>query len=121
MFRLKRKPSSGHLYKNVQRISCTEVTGTLQEIFSTYPSRKILIEYCSYSTPPARLINGYTVENTLCPFSIVKPTRCTSFFKFILLCSSILHVSDGFSIHHQESKTVHTASGIYIQILLTAC
>jgi len=23
-----------------------------------------------------------------------------------------LHVSDGFSVHHQESKTVHTASGI---------
>ena len=35
------------------------------------------------------------------------------FLIFILFCSSILHVSDGLSIHHQESKTVHTASGIY--------
>jgi len=25
---------------------------------------------------------------------------------------STLHVSDGLSFHHQESKTVHTASGI---------
>ena len=30
------------------------------------------------------------------------------FLKFILFCSSTQHVSDGLSIHHQESKTVHT-------------
>jgi len=34
------------------------------------------------------------------------------FFKFILFCSNTLHVSDGLSVHHQESKTVHTASDI---------
>jgi len=34
------------------------------------------------------------------------------FFKFILSCNGTLHVSDGLSAHHQESKTVHTASGI---------
>jgi hypothetical protein len=28
------------------------------------------------------------------------------------LLDSILHVSDGLSVHHQESKTVHTALGI---------
>ena len=33
------------------------------------------------------------------------------FLKFILFCSSTLHVSDGLSVHYQESKTVHTASG----------
>jgi hypothetical protein len=32
--------------------------------------------------------------------------------KFILFCSSTPHVSDGLSVHHQESKTVDTASGI---------
>ena len=26
--------------------------------------------------------------------------------------NNTLHVSDGLSVHHQESKTVHTASGI---------
>ena len=34
------------------------------------------------------------------------------FVKFILFCSSTVRVSDGLSVHHQESKTVHTASGI---------
>jgi len=34
------------------------------------------------------------------------------FLKFILFCSSTLHVLDSLSIHHQESKTVHTASVI---------
>jgi len=32
------------------------------------------------------------------------------FVKFILFCSSTLHVSNGISVHHQEHKTVHTAS-----------
>jgi len=39
----------------------------------------------------------------------------------LLFCSSTLHVSDGISLHHQESKTVHTASGNVIQVMLTAC
>jgi hypothetical protein len=44
------------------------------------------------------------------------------FFKFILFCSSNLHVSDCLPVRHQESKTVHTAAGVCVkQILLTAC
>jgi len=35
--------------------------------------------------------------------------QCT---KFILFWNDVLHVSDGFSVHHQEFKTVHTATGI---------
>ena len=35
--------------------------------------------------------------------------QCT---KFILLWNDPLHVSDGISVHHQEFKTVHTATGI---------
>ena len=34
------------------------------------------------------------------------------YLRFILFWNSILHVSDGLSVHHQESKTLHTASGI---------
>jgi hypothetical protein len=51
-----------------------------------------------------------------------KTNEMHQFFNFILFCSSTLHVSDGFSVHHQDSKAVHTASGIeYVkQILLTA-
>ena len=32
--------------------------------------------------------------------------------KFILFWNDTLHVSDGLSLHHQEFKTVHTATGI---------
>jgi len=32
--------------------------------------------------------------------------------KFILFYNDPLHVSDGLSVHHQELKTVHTATGI---------
>jgi len=41
-----------------------------------------------------------------------KTNEMHQFLKFILFCSSTLHVSNGLSVHHQESKTVHTASGI---------
>jgi hypothetical protein len=59
-----------------------------------------------------RLINRKKYYNCI---SIVKPTRCTNvsnLFYFILFWSNTLHVSEGFSVHHQEFKTVHTATGI---------
>ena len=34
------------------------------------------------------------------------------FLKFILFWNNTLHVLDGLSVHHQEFKTVHTATGI---------
>jgi hypothetical protein len=34
------------------------------------------------------------------------------FIKFILFWNNSLHVLDGLSVHHQEFKTVHTATGI---------
>jgi hypothetical protein len=39
-------------------------------------------------------------------------SKMHQFLKFILFCNSTLHVSDGLSVHLQESKAVHTASGI---------
>ena len=32
--------------------------------------------------------------------------------KFILFWNDYIHVSDGLSVHHQEFKTGHTATGI---------
>ena len=32
--------------------------------------------------------------------------------KFILFWNNTVHISDGLSVHHQESKTVRAASGI---------
>jgi hypothetical protein len=63
-------------------------------------------------TLPTRLHGVITQKITMeLFFSIVKPTSCTSFSNLFLFCTSTLHVSDGLSVHHQESKTVHTASG----------
>jgi hypothetical protein len=45
--------------------------------------------------------------------SIVKPTRCTNFSSLFCFGNNTLHVSDDLSFHHQEFKTVHTATGIY--------
>ena len=43
--------------------------------------------------------------------SVVKPTRCMNVSN-LFYWSNTLHVSDGLSVHHQEFKTVHTATGI---------
>ena len=40
----------------------------------------------------------------------VQPTRC-NVSQFIYFCKTLKHVSDDFSVHHQELKTAHTASG----------
>jgi len=42
---------------------------------------------------------------------IAKPTRCTSVSNLFYF-EMTLHVSDGLFVHHQEFKTVHTATGI---------
>ena len=41
---------------------------------------------------------------------IIKQMRCTNFSSLFL--EQILYVSDSFSVHHQESTTVHTAIGL---------
>jgi hypothetical protein len=40
---------------------------------------------------------------------------------FSYLLNIVLHVSDGLPVHHQESKTVHTASDICHKGSLNAC
>jgi hypothetical protein len=52
-------------------------------------------------------------------FLIIKPTRCANFsnqrdapISQIYFWNRTLHVSDSFSVHHQESSTVHTATRI---------
>ena len=50
-----------------------------------------------------------------------KTNQMHQFLKFILFCSSTQHVSDSLSVHHQESKTVHTASGICHTGSVAAC
>ena len=52
---------------------------------------------------------GLRTESNSLITSIVKPTRCT-ISQIYFIWNNTLHVSDGLSVHHQESKTVHTAS-----------
>jgi len=54
----------------------------------------------------------FTFSQLLNTVSIVKPTRCTCVSNLFLFWNDTLHVSDGLSVHHQEFKTVHTATGI---------
>ena len=44
--------------------------------------------------------------------SIVKPTRYTNVSNLFYFGNNTLHVSDGLSVHHQQFKTVHTATDI---------
>jgi len=41
-----------------------------------------------------------------------KTNKMHRFLKFILFWNTTLHVSDCLSVHHQEFKTVHTATGV---------
>ena len=50
-----------------------------------------------------------------------KTNKMHQCIKFILFWNDILHVSDGLSIHHQEFKTVHTATGICQTDTANAC
>jgi len=53
--------------------------------------------------------------------STVKPTGCTNVSNY-LFWNGTLHVSDGFSFHHQHFKTVHTAvKQILLSAWLSAC
>ena len=40
-------------------------------------------------------------------FLTIKPSRCTNFSN--LLCNKTLHISDSFSVHHQDFLTANTA------------
>ena len=59
-----------------------------------------------------------STQRSVWSISIVQPTRHTIVLR---LLNITLHVSDGLSVHHHESKTVHTASGTCHTRSLTAC
>ena len=47
-----------------------------------------------------------------CSYFYSKTNKMHQCIKFILFWNDTLHVSDGLSVHHQEFKTVNTATGI---------
>ena len=42
-------------------------------------------------------------------------------FAIYLFLQDAVHVSDGFSVHHHELKTAHTASGVCQTVTATCC
>ena len=59
-------------------------------------------------------------NNTKLYISIVKQLD-TPMYRIILFWNDTLRVSDGLSVHHQEFKTVHTATGVCQTDTATAC
>jgi len=51
------------------------------------------------------------IENTVFWFSEYDQQDAT-FLKFIYFCQTLYMFQTGFSVHHQQHKTAHTASGI---------
>ena len=62
---------------------------------------------CGHSIACYWIIFGWIYPTV--SISTVKPTRYTSLSN---LFHVVVHVSESLSIHHQECKTVHTASGL---------
>jgi hypothetical protein len=74
---------------------------------------KCVLCYCHWVSTQLQLTNISIWHSEDCPswyVLIIKPKRCTNFR--IYYSNRILHVSDRFSVHHQESSTVYTALGI---------
>jgi hypothetical protein len=66
-----------------------------------------------YPILKVKLFEPYTCKSMWNPYySVVKPNRCTSFSNLFLFRNNTLHVSGGLFVHHQEFKTVHTATDI---------
>jgi len=57
--------------------------------------------------------------NFILNYFYCKTKKMHQYIKFILFWNYTIRVSDGLSIHHQEFKTVHTATGICQTIEIT--
>jgi len=59
------------------------------------------------------ILNIYTITvNVLIWYLYSKTNQTHNISSLFYFDNNTLHVSDGFSVHHQESKTVHTTSVI---------
>jgi hypothetical protein len=61
------------------------------------------------------ILHGHLTFRGPCIVIIIKPTKWTN--SQIYFWNRSLHISDKFSVHHQESSTVHTATGICHTVL----
>jgi len=64
---------------------------------------------------------GLFVTQHALPIYSQSTTNKMRLFSMYLFLQDALHASDGFSVHHQELKTAHTASGICQTDTVTCC
>jgi hypothetical protein len=64
-----------------------------------------------------RLHANYTNAIDVC--FLLSITNKIQGYRIFFITVNALHVSGGFSAHHQEFKTVHTASGIHKEYCIT--
>ena len=99
-------PGSKRNYKKFQCVSlcCTVmVQSTGRNNVVLLRGKKVLL-YCTFFD-----VHRAVHRNII---SVAKPTRCTNVSNLFYFGNDAVHVSDGLSVHHQEFKTVHTATGI---------
>jgi hypothetical protein len=66
---------------------------------------------CLLWTFQCLLLDHFWLNTSYSFYFYSKTNKIHQVLKFISCCSTTLHVSESLSVHHQECKTVHTASG----------
>jgi len=67
---------------------------------------------CRFARQSSCVSNFYRTFKIFIRLSPVKTNKMHQCIQFILFWNDTLHVSEGLSVHLQEFKTVHTATGI---------
>ena len=87
-----------------EKVACTKIIRRTNKILGIDVGRCLDEVKCKW----------YNKKNII---PVVKPTRCTNVSNLFYFWNDTLHVSDGLSFHHQEFKTVHTATDTAVCLL----
>ena len=79
-------------------MQCLEVSGAVRPIYGSLGVKRLTF-------------TGPCIANIFSEYNQQDATFVQRFTIYLFLYDA-LHVSDGFSVHHQEHKTAHTGSGI---------
>jgi len=100
----------------------TEIVHRLQRCSREDAVTFVISTFCNFCTMWCKIFRNqflWHIYKCKIYISIVKPTRCINVSN-LFYWSNTLHVSDGLSVHNQEFKTVHTATGICQTVLRCA-
>ena len=80
----------------------------------------LVAKYNKKKKIPVNSVSECMLQETLIYF-YSKTNQMHNIANLFYFCNNSLRVSDGLSVHHQESKTVHTASDICHTGSVAAC